>query len=679
MGRWIRLAIVLGMGLIVTACARIIPGLTEATPTETERPPAQTSPAAATMQPTQSTTPSPTPAGAWIRADPNTGVPGQVIHIEGFFPGGLAQTDLAGQDYLTHADLCWDGCKNGMMESVDVTWSRTEAGRFSLPFTVPPIPWLAADGLHLMQAGDYPLDLIHLEPGKADCPEPDNCVVTPVASTTFQLTQAAPHPPCNGQTCGSLNLTPASASPGERVEVTGWAPLLELVGTPFGYGLVLMPTQGAPNNQDLISFPVEQALDGSIHSSFLMPQTQNNGQPITPGSYLLALRAENVAKSKDSPPMLVNATTIQFKAAREWTQIKRPVPIWISPSTDLGGINLAVDALHPARMAYCGGGKIMVSDNAGQAWSAIPDDAASKLSPDSKVTLGDPPLACISVTLDSTHPDSFYAVFAAVSKEYGAPPVYFVACFTTDRGKTWQLVPLPSIWTNQQMIMGNFNGFWTNGAVVQALYFGERNSPDQSAPLLVKQTSDGGATWSEASLACPASGPCLRWGAAPFMGGGMGAVMPQGVLTSADGGQTWQDPDQSVELRMDGPHELAALTDTQAVLISGIETFPLRYTADAGKTWHALALPPLPVTNPGWPLGYSGLQMLPDGSLMAMRSDTGQWLRLAPSAQDWCQTGLASPDKASMLLTITGDRVWWLAPMDQLLQSAPVSVLRCQN
>lgn len=158
----------------------------------------------------------------------------------------------------------------------------------------------------------------------------------------------------------------------------------------------------------------------------------------------------------------------------------------------------------------------------------------------------------------------------------------------------------------------------------------------------------------------------------------MGAELPQMVMASQDNGQTWQSTGQSVELRATGPHELAALSQNQALLISGSADYPLRYTQDGGKTWQALAIPPLPEVNPANSAGYFGLQMLGDGSLLAMNPDTGVWWALPPAAQNWCATSITSSDKATALFQPAGDRIWWFTATSTQPQSAPASKFTCQ-
>jgi hypothetical protein len=678
-------AVLLLLCLFITACVTATQSGLESTvtvpvPTMPTTPPI----VIATQPPTQQPTPSSTPEGAWIRLVPDSGFPGTVVHINGYLPGGLPQTDLASQDYTTYASACWNGCQTGLQEDgLEVKWSQTGPGIFSLEFTVPSIPWLASDGFHGLEAGNYSIDMINLDPSKIGCNSHEGCSVTPVASATFNLTQSAVYPPCQEEYCGSLVASPTQAAPGERVQVRGWAPLVQFVGEPFGYNLVL-ETKDNTSPENVMNLAVQQneavqqARDGNLTASFQVPQYGNDGAALRPGSYILALMAP-LTSEKNPFSILVAPTPFEITAAPTWSNLLSAVPLWVQTSADLTTSSLATDPLDPARLAYCATGEIQLSQDSGQTWTNVAVNTTSLPMPSDRLAIGEDKPTCVSVTLDSSHPHSLYAVFSLVDKEYGAPPIYFEGYFTYDLGKTWQLVPVPSIETSQQVISDNFGGFWTDGKTVQALYYEKAINQNQLFPLLAKQTVDGGMTWSEAPLACPATGPCVRWGAAPGMIGGMGADLPQSVLASADEGKTWSDTGQSIELRMTGPHELVALSASELLLLSGQDRFPLRYSNDGGKTWLVISLPTLPGIQSSGYAGYPGLQIMPDGSLLAMRPDTGQWMRLSPSAQDWCPIGLTSANLSPALLLFSGNRVWWISVTTMLPQSAPQSELVCQK
>ena len=337
---------------------------------------------------------------------------------------------------------------------------------------------------------------------------------------------------------------------------------------------------------------------------------------------------------------------------------------------------LGIDALDSNRLAYCSEGAIQLSQDAGQSWVAIPTTPISDQALPDDLILDNPQPICRSVLLDSGHSDSLFAAFGAMNEEYGIPPVYFLPFYTNDRGRTWQALPKPAVKATSMSVEGLFGGFWTDGKVVQALYYGDSSDPAQPR-LLVEQTVDGGVTWKPADLTCPSSGPCLRWGPEPGQISGMGSDLSQDILSSYDQSQTWSSTPEKVELRFSSPDELVALSQEEALIIASGEGYPLRYTSDGGRTWQALALPHFPGVNRNWQSSFPGLQMLPNGNLLALNLDTGLWWALPSDAQDWCPLEISSPNKTPVLLQASGDRLWWFSARTGELESAPVSSFSC--
>jgi photosystem II stability/assembly factor-like uncharacterized protein len=664
--------------LVLISCAPATPS--GILPTASQ--PATPTPVVITQTSTHSPTVASTPEGTWIKLTPDSGSPGTTVQVEGYLPSGLPKTELAPRDYATYASICWNGCQTGLEEDgLEVVWSRTDAGHFSFKFTVPPIPWLGSDGFHPLEAGDYSIDLINLDPTKVGC-APPSCPETPDASATFHLTQSATYPACKEPNCGSLVTNPPVAAPGETVQVSGWAPLVQFIGEPYGYNLVL-EQQGNTVPDKIMYLAVQQseavvqATDGSLTASFQVPQISNDGSALTPGTYTLGLEAF-LPNVKETFPTIVAPTPFEITAAPNWADLPHATPLWVQPASDELNSSLTADALDPKHLAYCAAGEIRLSQDAGQSWTSVPVNATRLPSPLDQLTAGDQSSSCVSVTLDSSHPDSLYAVFGLTDKVYGAPPIYFAGYFTTDLGKTWQLAPVSAIDVSDLTIYDSFGGFWKDGKTVQVLYYRQPAGNSQPEPLLVKQTLDGGITWTDATLACPAKGLCVRWGAAPGFVGVMGADMPQAVLVSPDGGRTWQDTGQSVNLRATGPNELVALSNTDVLLVAGGDRFPLRSSADGGVSWKVIALPATPTSQAGYYAGYPGLQIGSDGSLLSMLPDTGQWVSLFPPAQDWCQIAFTSPDKYPGLLKFAGTRVWWLSGSTLQPQSASQSDFVCR-
>jgi hypothetical protein len=636
---------------------------------------------------TSAPTITPTPAGAWLSLSPTHGKPGDTIQVEGYSPTPPA--DLQSGNNQVYTNLCWGGCQDGLQEqSLQTDWSQTDAGHFTLLFVVPSAPWLTSDGPHNLETGDYPISIQYLDMGSTDCANPGKgCMVEIQASQPFYLDQGMSTPACAKQDCGSLTETPVQGKAGERIQVTGWAPLLQMVGTNpadySGYSLVLLATGSGSTHQNLLNYgaPVSQALDGSITASFQVPINGLDG-PLIAGTYTLGLNADSLvnglaAKSGNWQPVLVASTSFQVTAASAWSQLQIAAPLWIQPSASLLSQTIGFDPVTSNRMAVCVSGAIKISQDGGATWSSISTAPVVSLADAMGYSIDvQQSTACNSVILDPTRPESIYAVFEAADKQYGAPPIYFLGFYTTD-GKTWQAAPTPPGEQNPTMVE-RFGGFWNADQAVQALYSGDTNGqPFEAAPVLVEETKVGGKTWQAGTLSCPANGPCLRWGAAPGSISGMGASLLQFVMVSQDNGQSWGSTGQSVELHISDPNELVAYSASVAALISGGAQYPLLVTQDSGKTWQAYALPSLPGSNQSTGFQFNGLQILPDGSLLAMIPDTGTWFSLPPGSQDWCKLNVTIPGNYPLLLQTSGNKVWWFSPVDQSLQSTPLREFVC--
>ena len=673
--------VILLAGLLSQACAgyELRPG-TAATPIET---------GASTGAPSLTST----PAGAWINLSPASGKPGDTVRVEGYLPNPPSSADLQNSSYQTYATLCWGGCQSGLMEEgLEMTWSTQDTGHFSLSFPVPQAPWLSADGPHALDAGNYPIALQYLAQNMDTCPTPGlkGCILEIPAEAPFHLTSGSSGPACPDLACAQLALAPAQGKPGDTIQVTGWAPLLQIIGQPFGYSLALVfPATNSYTSSNLFSFglPVTQAMDGSLSASFQVPQFSGDGTPLAAGEYQVALEAgglalkagganatpEVMAAAKGAPPLWLAPTAFSLTAALAWAALPQSNPLWIQPAAGLLAPVVAVDPSNPARLAYCTPGAIQVSQDGGTSWNSVSTSPVAALLAAGPYALGQSLAACTAVTLDGARPHSFYAIFSTTNKQYGAPPEYFMGFFTSDNGKTWQAAPTPPEGQSPPMVE-RFGGFWSDGQAVQALYLGDAAGSSPAAPAaLVEQTTDGGATWSQAALKCPSSGPCLRWGPAASTISGMGAGLPQWVMASPDHGQSWASSGEQVELRMSGPQELAALSPTEALVVSGNDVYPLRYTRDGGQSWQPLSLPSLPGAA-----AFNGLQLLPDGSLAAMNPDSGAWYRLAPAAQAWCALSLPIPGNFPVVLQAAGDQAWWLSPVDGSLQKTPLSSFACK-
>jgi hypothetical protein len=657
----------------VAACSTLPPSPAASTQIPATMTSAPTEPPTATIQPSETTSPTPpgtatitpTPSGAWISLSPDSGAQGATLEIDGYLPGGPSAGEVNPTDPAATANVCLQGCLTGFVqEGLPVEWSTNQPGHFKLQFTIPATPWLASDGPQALVSGNYTVSLQCLGQELKGCATQEGSV-----SAVFHLQGATPQKCQPGQPCSELIFSPSSATPGTQVQVTGWAPLDQIIeGQPFGYNLAILPR--GEGSQPAQIGQIQQDLNGNISGSFTVPEQIPGVGPLQPGKYGLALQA---FRPSGQPTMLAT-TSFEITSALSWSSLSLGQPLWIEPSANLINPEVSVDPGDAQRLAYCIPNAIRLSEDGGKAWISIPTQGAAKAL-GSQYTFfiqGDSTrqVQCLSVTLDPDHPDSFYAVFETAKKNFGAPPVFFMGLVTSDMGKTWKAAPLPS-----QKMAQSFGGFWSDGkGTVQALYTEIPGGPDQAPTVSVEQTGDGGKTWAQGTLICPASGPCLRWGAAPGAITGMGAS-PQWLYYSSDGGKTWTSHGLSVVIWMVTPGELVASSDKDSILISSAGDFPLRLTQDGGQTWQVVPLPNLPGNDNSGPL-FSGLQALPDGSLLAQSSDQ-TWFRLSPGTQNWCSLGKANLPSSGERMRASGTDLWWLSADGGKLEGTPLSSLNC--
>lgn len=353
--------------------------------------------------------------------------------------------------------------------------------------------------------------------------------------------------------------------------------------------------------------------------------------------------------------------------------------LWTSFGQDLFNSRLGQDPADPQRIAYCAPGEIKISMDGGQTWDSVPTTSLAAALSGSQYEVGYPQdptqPQCLEVLLDPLHQDSFFAVFTTQLTQYGAPPVFYMGFVTTDRGSSWTWVPAPGPDEVQA-----FGGFWGDGqGKVQAMYMGSSSSPQSAPPVFVEESRDGGATWSAANMACPLTGPCVRWGAAAGQIPGMGSPLPQYVYASSDGGQTWASTTDPVELRLQGVDELAAMADGSVQLVAGLESSPLRISQDGGLTWQTQTLPNYAASSQpsNFPNSYPGLQLLPDGSYISQPVENSDWMLLPRGGTAWCDLSGVPLPATIVTLRYTADAAQWYDAASGSFGSVPLSSLVC--
>jgi hypothetical protein len=356
--------------------------------------------------------------------------------------------------------------------------------------------------------------------------------------------------------------------------------------------------------------------------------------------------------------------------------------LWISPSTDLFNRVLSIDPQNQERLAYCAHDEIQVSIDAGNTWEGISTTGAASAAADHGFRLfssGSPSSStCINVTLDPGYPSTLYAIFTAAEEQFGAPPVFYLGFFTTDNGDTWHVVPAPGSSTLEQ-----FGGFWNLGDEgIEALF----NSDSLADNIVVIETGDGGETWQPGKLSCPTLGPCVRWGPAPSNIPGMGSPLPQEILSSSDGGSTWESVDPPIELRAPAPNQLVAFSDYDIAIVSGsigladsdLDASPLRLSQDKGLRFQPIELPPL-ASNEIESNYFPGLQLLPDESYLSQDPETSAWFRLNPEQPTWCRLDVDSLPPIPQLLQYAGGKLWWTNDEINQIEYILLSELGCED
>lgn len=612
--------------------------------------------------------------GAWIALVPASARPGQTVTVRGYIPPGSAEgaDAVGGQSYGT---ICFGGCTDGLREDArPIRWSKTLPGRFTMEMSVPETGWIASDGPHPLVGGTYRIGV--------------ECVGVPVkgcglapaeASAALRLVGATPRP-CTKTDCGTIILSTHTARPGETVRFRGWAPLSEIIGTPVGYSVVLLagrlPSRlvTATRSSYVLVGQAQQQSDGTISGSVRIPPFLEGRTPTAPGMYTVAL--QGFVNTPSFAVVTFAPARLRIGEAPTWASLGTLHPLSSAWNASLGGSAVAWTPSDPRRLAACLDGAIRLTSDLGASWSTISPPAPSsaprpyRLASPGRSASGAP---CASLLLDPVHSDSLYASFVAENATEGMPPVHRIGYVTTDLGRTWAPVPPPA-GTSE----GGFAGFQTAGSAVLALF--QRQGGHGFAVLT---TADGGATWTPSRLTCPEAGPCLRFGPAPSATGGMGVAYTQPIEWSGDGGATWESPSWPSRVTLNrGSSELVALSPRRALLVSGSSPYVLRLTDDGGRTWHYVAIPPVPGGATVGP-GLSHPVLLPSGSLLAQSTGDLRWILLAPSAQRWCTvTGLApslSPP------AVAGGMLWYVpfaqgpSGIDTSLppRSLPLSDVRC--
>jgi hypothetical protein len=409
------------------------------------------------------------------------------------------------------------------------------------------------------------------------------------------------------------------------VQVQGWAPLTEVIGTPFGYYLQLR--QGLFNEGPS---PLAKAPGGSV--------------------------------------IILAPTSFTALAGPDWASLGPIHPTNIQSS---GDAPFATDPSNAQHLAFCAAHGISATWNGGRTWSSISLQRAVGVFNG----MGFAPLpfdgglpSCTSVTIDPHHPASLFVRFGVQKLNEGIPPLYYIGLVSADGGATWKPVPVPSGQAAER-----FGGYRYENAV--KAYFvanvpGALMTPPGS--LAVEQTTDGGRTWVSSSPSCPTTGPCVVL-AGVWDNNCAKFAAPELIEYSADNGKTWLVPDWPRFLDACNSDELVADAAHRVLALSGREEFHIIVSSDGGKNWSGVMLPSL-ASDSTWQM-FNDLQLLRDGSLLAFDGIT--WSLLQPARTSWCTVaGALSSANVWGRTQIIGDQLWWIGS-DGTPRNVAISAIHC--
>ena len=559
-----------------------------------------------TVLPTGSTGASP---AILLSATPRSVLPGQTVTLT----GTLRRPQKINRD--AYISLCWGGCPGGLKYYVPAEW--LSATTFSARITAPDAPWAqtAPDQVVSPVAGDYEVGVQCVELIKA-------CGLGPAeGEAVVHLNSAAAFTCQSVPGCAHLGTSPETASPGQVVRLSGYAPL----------------TSTSAEGEHLMGGYVEGERGGRPG-----PAVRFSARNVPVGALTVEVRAG------DAP--------VRVEPAPTWASLGRLRPIGQVPGTELP---ISSNPAGPSTVAWCAGSYVDLEGPGGTA--KVPTSGATALlladralpSADKEQFQG-----CSTVAVE----DGALFVGYAYSPEMMAPAVDNIALYSTGSGASWSFVPVPP--GSQSSGFGGFR--YGPGGSVDAIFAGSAPSPGAVAVPAVEQYSSATGSWSQAPFACPASGPCVTWSTAMEPDCGMDASIAQ-TIESTDGGQHWAFPPRdlgyvntcwSASVVAVSPSEALVVGVDGAVNASGV--YPLVMTTDNARGWELVSLPPLPGQVPG---AQQSLFVLPDGAIVDISSQP--WDLLGPGATAWCPVAAVPVEPAGTFAhpasyTVIGPALWWL-------------------
>jgi hypothetical protein len=496
---------------------------------------------------------------------------------------------------------------------------------------VPESAWLENDdnsvSVHPLTSGEY-------EVGVQCVTSMSGCALRNAEGQTLIQLKAPTATRCLGnERCATMALSTTRATVGEEVLIRGWAPLQTIIGRPQSYSLSLVPASKT-ENYPMLSYTT--FVKGGGFDVELTPKEIH----VVPTTTWADLGRVNVVSSSFSGPSAINPAASSNLIA--WCQ-----PSYIVITGGPASVHVPTSGVRAALK-----GSIL------------------------QIVASPPTIPqCSAAQLDPRYPHTVYAGFST-GQGNSIPPVYLAPLYTTNDGAAWHTVPVP-----HGMTIEDFGGFTTDGDRVSALFSSAESYNNRVDPIetenglaITETTTDGGSTWIQSSLGCPAVGPCMAFG--PFQWGGCNMSMDdQSVLLGPPGasrpaGVKWTDSDWVTTVNSCFAQQLVASSADDLFFLDSSSQYPLLRSTDGGLTWAYVALPVNKAANysPDSLPTSNSIVLAPGGVIFnSVTSPSGlaQLLfRLSPSATSWCEVPhvfgatLASSGAVGQLRVSRDDLIW---------------------
>ncbi|MCY0899297.1 MAG: hypothetical protein OWU33_10265 [Firmicutes bacterium] len=571
---------------------------------------------------------------------PASGPPGTRVTVEGYVPAVKTMTEAQRQKLPPVGNIQFGGLNQGLdIEGAALTWSAAHPGEYTMTFRVPTVPWLTLHGEHPLTPGRYAVTVTCVGPIVM------GCALGPAeASGTFTLTG----PIKTVRKAPFLHFSPDRGAPGTLIHVTGWAPLTTIIGQPFGYQLVWNPKDHASPATSVVQ--LRQSLTGSIAGTFQVPPNVNPLGSLRVGKNFLALSYVFTRSDASITPLAPTPFTILSPAT--WASLGRfrPLSVVTNQGTASFGLPSPVTANGPTvAVATLPGVLWMRSHNVWRSVSLKPIAALSTTTGYPAVYNGGYAPSASSITLVKGYPGSlFIAVSAAKAAYRSVPPVYNTPYYSTNYGKTWHVVPIPSGYT-----VGAFGGYTTVGSTVIA-YFAHGQQ------WVGEVTANGGRSWTTVDENLPSTlASSLLFG--PMANGNFGQMGPGNTETLLRRNARGHWGTSASLTNMTGTTTLARISAHEALLMEPQGEYPLQVTHNGGKTWTYVALPPIPGALPGSQV----LGMFTNGTVIEQAAIQNQtepaWFILKPGSSRWVHVPASILPPNTFGVTISGADLWWVA------------------